>query len=103
LCTVRRMCKVLQVHHRRFYAWQQAPMSERGKDDQRVLGLIKQSWLESGAVYGYRKVTSDLRDLGEAYCKHRVARLMRNEGLRSNAGYDRRPGGRVGDVPPAFE
>ena len=93
---VRRICKVLQVHPSGFYAWQQAPMSERAKDDQRVLGLIKQSWLESGAVYGYRKVTSDLRDLGEACGKHRVARLMRNEGLRSKTGYGRRPGGRAG-------
>jgi len=96
LWPVRRICKVLQVHPSGFYAWQQAPMSERAKDDQRVLGLIKQSWLESGAVYGYRKVTSDLRDLGEACGKHRVARLMRNEGLRSKTGYGRRPGGRAG-------
>jgi putative transposase len=55
LWPVRRMCKVLQVHPSGFYAWQQAPMSERG----RVLGLIKQSSLECGAVYGYRKVKKD--------------------------------------------
>jgi hypothetical protein len=34
-------------------------------EDQRLLGVIKQSWLESGCVYGYRKVHHDLRDLGE--------------------------------------
>lgn len=100
---VRRMCKVLQVHPSGFYAWQQAPMSERTKDDQRIAGMIKQSWLESGTVYGYRKITCDLRDLGEACGKHRVARLMRSEGLRSKTGYGRRPGGRAGkpsDVSP---
>lgn len=37
-------------------------MSPRAKDDARVLGLIKQFWLESGSVYGYRKITRDLRD-----------------------------------------
>lgn len=31
-----------------------------------------QSWLESGGGYGYRKITDDLRDLGESCGKHRV-------------------------------
>lgn len=35
-------------------------------DDQRLLGLLKQAWLESGGVYGYRKLTLDMRDLGES-------------------------------------
>ncbi|MEE9705956.1 IS3 family transposase [Aeromonas veronii] len=32
----------------------------------------------------------DLRDAGEACGKHRVAKLMRREGLRSQTGYQRR-------------
>jgi putative transposase len=51
------------------------------------MGLIKRSWLESGAVYGYRKVTTDL---GERCSRHRVARLMKLAGLRAQAGYGRR-------------
>jgi putative transposase len=97
------MCKVLQVHPSGYYAWQASPLSDRERDDQRVLGLIKQSWLESGTVYGYRKITMDLRELGESCGKHRVARLMRVDGLRSRTGYGRRPGGRAGkpsDVSP---
>lgn len=71
-------------------------MSPRAKDDARILGLINQYWLESGSVYGYRKITRDLRDLGESCGKHRTARLMRTEGLRSQVGYRRRPGVRGG-------
>lgn len=71
-------------------------MSARAKDDTRVLGLIKQSWLESGGVYGCRKIARDLRDLGESCGKHRTARLMRQEGLRAQMGYRRRPGMRGG-------
>ena len=56
------------------------------------MGLIKHSWLESGGVYGYRKIHDDLREIGEACGRHRVARLMRIEGLRSQTGYRRRPG-----------
>jgi transposase InsO family protein len=46
-----------------------------------VGGLIKQSWLVSGGVYGYRKITYDLRDLVERCGKHRVYRLMNWDGL----------------------
>ena len=98
------MCKVFQVHPSGFYAWQRHPQSERAKDDQRVLGgIIKQSWLESGTVYGYRKVTQDLHDLGESCGKHRVARLTRMERLKSRTGYGRRPGagaGKPSEVSP---
>jgi Transposase and inactivated derivatives len=97
------MCRVLGVQQSGFYAWQRRPHSERHREDQRLLGLIKQAWLESGAVYGYRKVTEDLRDLGEACGKHRVARLMKGEGLRAQVGYGRKPrprGGRTAAVAP---
>ena len=95
---MRRLCKVLLVHPSGFYAWQHKPESERALDDRRLLGHIKQSWLESGSVYGYRKVRDEMRDLGEKCGKHRVYRLMRNEKLRSQTGYRRRPGSRSGAI-----
>ena len=41
-------------------------MSLRVWEDERLPGMAKQSWLQSGTVYGYRKVTVDLREQGEA-------------------------------------
>lgn len=96
---VRTLCRVMQVHRSGYYAWRQQPRSARAQEDQRLEVLIKQSWLESGAVYGYRKVTADLRDLGEVCGKHRVYRLMRSEGLSAQRGYRRRP--RHGGGTPA--
>lgn len=95
------MCRMLSVHRSGYYAWLKEPASDRDKDDQRLLGLIKHSWLESGSVYGHRKVTTDLRELGETCSRHRVARLMKSEGLRAMVGYGRRPrplSGPVGSV-----
>ncbi|OZY32219.1 IS3 family transposase [Pseudomonas lundensis] len=89
---IRRLCLTLKVHPSGYYAWLSEPKSARAKDDQRLLGLIKHSWLESGGVYGYRKIHDDLREVGESCGRHRVARLMRIEGLRSQTGYRRRPG-----------
>ena len=93
---VRTLCRVLKVHPSGYYAWKKHPVSEKTRDDQRLLGLLKQAWLESGCVYGYRKLTLDMRDLGERCGKHRVARLLRSAGIRSQTGYRRRSGGRGG-------
>jgi len=95
------MFRMLSVHRSGYYAWLKEPASDRDRDDQRLLGLIKHSWLESGSVYGHRKVTTDLRELGETCSRHRVARLMKSEGLRAMVGYGRRPrplSGPVGSV-----
>ena len=48
--------------------------------------------MDSGRVYGYRKVHHDLCDLGESCSRYRVARLMRSRGWRAQVGYRRRPG-----------
>ena len=82
---------MMVVHPSGYYAWRSQRRSARAVEDQRLLGRIKQSWLESGGVYGYRKVHDDMRELGERCGHNRVARLMRVEGLRSQRGYGRRP------------
>ena len=89
--SVLRMCRVLQLHPSGYYAWKARPQSQRALDDQRLLGLLRHAWLESGCVYGYRKLTLDMRDLGEACSRHRVARLLRCEGLKAQRGYGRHP------------
>jgi len=71
------------------------PRSARAIVNDRITGLIKQFWLESGGIYGYRKIHSDLREIGEKCSKNRVHRLMREAGLRAQVGY-RRPRTRSG-------
>jgi putative transposase len=50
-------------------------------------------------VYGYRKVSDDLRELGEQCGINRVHRLMRSAVIRSQTGYARRKYKR-GGAPP---
>lgn len=47
---------------------------------------------------GYRKTACDLRGMGESCGKHRTARLLRQEGLRAQVGYRRRPSMRGGKL-----
>lgn len=84
------MCRVLPIHRNGFYAWLKHPMSRRDKEDQRLSGLVKQSWLESGCVYGSPRIHTDLRELGETCSKHPVARLMKQAHLKTQIGYKRR-------------
>ena len=89
---VRTMCRVLDVHPSGFYAWLKNPLSQRAREDRRQTGLVKQSWLESGCVYGYRKVHDDLRDLGETCGQNRVYRLLRLADIKAQVGYGKRRG-----------
>ena len=100
--SVQRMCLPLDVHPSGYYAWRHCPQSTRAKEDKKLTGQIKQSWLESGAVYGYRKVHRDLRDMGQTCGVNRVHRLMRAEGLKSQSGYrkPRHRGGKPSTVAP---
>jgi putative transposase len=89
---VRAMCRVLRVHFSGFYAWLKEPLSHRAQQDARQTELIRQAWVESGKVYGYRKLTDDLRDQGERVSENRVARLASLAGIAAQIGYSRRPG-----------
>ncbi|WP_440136145.1 IS3 family transposase, partial [Escherichia coli] len=51
--------------------------------DLRLTGQIKQFWLESGCVYGYRKIHLDLRDSGQQCGVNRVWRLMKRVGIKA--------------------
>lgn len=61
-------------------------MKKSRSTETQIVSILTQVWLESGTVYGYSKVIDDLRDVSEACSKHRVARLMKKEGLQAQMG-----------------
>lgn len=80
---------MMSVHRSGYYAWLKQPQSPRQADDARVVGLIKQAWLASGCIYGYRKIYDELLSWGETSCRNRIARLMKQEKLKAQVGYKR--------------
>ncbi|EJH8726412.1 IS3 family transposase [Cronobacter sakazakii] len=94
---VRLLCRVLDVHPSGFYAWLQQPHSQRHQADLRLTGQIKKFWLESGCVYGFRKIHLDLRDSGQQCGVNRVWRLMKRVGIKAQVGY-RSPRARKGEA-----
>jgi putative transposase len=81
------MCRVLEVSRSGFYEWLRKPLSDRAREDQRLLRLIRASYAASHGVYGAPRIFLDLREAGETCSKHRVARLMRAHHIQANYGY----------------
>lgn len=97
-----KLCRVLNVARAGFYAWLHNPVSERDKDNQRLLALIRDSYALSGGVYGYRRVHGDLREIGKSCGKNRVGRIMQLSRIKAVRGYKapRRIAGRPSVVAP---
>lgn len=85
--SVATMCRVLEVSRSGYYEWLCNPLSDRERENQRLLRLIRASYAASGGVYGAPRIFLDLREAGETCSKHRVARLMRSHRIRANYGY----------------
>jgi putative transposase len=77
------MCGVLDVSRSGFYAWRGRPESERQRRDRSLSVQVRAFHEESRRSYGSPRVHLDLRDAGERVSRKRVARLMRQQGLKA--------------------
>ena len=80
---LRLMCRVLEVSRSGFYAWRDRPKSLRERSNDRLKIEIRAVHAESERRYGAIKVQKELNGLGVECGHNRVARLMREVGLRS--------------------
>ncbi|WP_390890979.1 IS3 family transposase [Dactylosporangium matsuzakiense] len=81
---VKRLCQILGVARSSFYAWQAAAPARqaRADADTRLAHRIRQIQAETDGTYGAPRVTAELRERGERINRKRVARVMRQAGLR---------------------
>ncbi len=77
------LCRVLGVTRSGFYAWQQRDPSEQASDDQKLALEIAAIHKASGQTYGSPRILAELRAKGLHVSRKRVARLMRELGIRS--------------------
>lgn len=77
------LCKVLDVSESGYHAWRKRPPSKRATENARITAHIKASFKKSRETYGSPRLTSDLRDNDIKVGRHRVARLMREAGIRA--------------------
>jgi putative transposase len=80
---VKTMCQVLGVSESGYYAWRKREPSQRQVENERLTEHIAQAFQRGRQVYGSPRVQAELRAQGISCGKHRVARLMRQAGLRA--------------------
>jgi len=80
--SVDRMCKILKVSSSGYYAWKHRPPSNRQREDMVLLANIRSMFACSNQTYGSPRMHAELKDAGFNVGRHRVARLMRENGLK---------------------
>lgn len=81
---VGRMCALLDVSPSGYYAWRSRKPSRRQLDDMVFLAHIRAHFAASRRTYGSPRMHVELSEEGLAIGRHRVARLMSENGLRAN-------------------
>ena len=76
------MCRVLGVSASGYYAWQRRAASARTVEDAELLEQIRGFHRASRGTYGTPRIHRDLRAAGVRVGRKRVARLLKQAGLR---------------------
>jgi putative transposase len=76
------LCRMLGVSRSGYYAWRERPPSRRSREDGILAEKIREVHERSRRTYGYPRIHAELCALGVRCGRRRVARLMREAGLR---------------------
>lgn len=79
------MCRVLKVSRSGYYAWRHRAPCRREAEDRRHAQSIRTVYRASRGIYGSPRVYRALQQANAPCGRHRVARLMREQGLRGRA------------------
>lgn len=88
--SVRLLCRAVGVSRSSYYAWRKGIPSARAQADQALTEQIRVIHQTSRQTYGSPRVHAELRARGRLVGRRRVARLMRQAGLRGLHGQRRR-------------
>lgn len=89
--SVQRMCQLLGVTRSGYYAWQPEKEGPRALENQVLVEQIRVEYKISRQTYGSPRIWARLQDQGMSCGRHRVARLMRREGIRPPKRHRRYP------------
>jgi len=80
--SVATMCRVLGVSRSGYYAWLSRAPAPRALEDDRLKDRIRTIHRESRGTYGVPRIHAELAEADERVSRKRIARLMRDLGLR---------------------
>jgi putative transposase len=77
------LCGVFRVSRSGYYRWCRGPESRRAGEDRKLRVEVRAVFRRSHGRYGSPRVYRELRQQGVPCGQHRVARLMKEEGLQA--------------------
>jgi transposase InsO family protein len=77
------VCEVLEVSRGGYYAWRKRPVSARKSRRAELVEQVRTVHAQSRGTYGSPRVHAELVASGVSVCENTVARVMREEGVRS--------------------
>ena len=80
---VKSMCRVLGASRSGYYAWRTRRPSARQQDNDQLLEHIWDAHKASRSLYGSPRITAELNEQGMRCSKNRIARIMREHGIRA--------------------
>lgn len=83
--SVEGMASALEVSKSGYYAWNKRPERQRTKENRELLDKITVIHDVSRKTYGSPRITDELKDQGIITSKNRVARIMKQNGIRAKA------------------
>jgi putative transposase len=77
------MCEVLEVSRSGYYAWRDRPASSQAQRQEQLVKWIQAAHADSRQIYGSPRIHAQLRAQGVACSENTVAKLMKEQGIRS--------------------
>ena len=77
------VCDALDVSRAAYYAWRSSELSTHAARDAELAPLVRTIFWRHRRRYGARRIASELADLGQPCSPRRVAKLLKNQGLRA--------------------
>jgi putative transposase len=82
---VRQMCHVLGVSASAYYEWQREQESPHARQDAELSSLVRSLFADFRGRYGAPRIQRELAKKGHRVSRKRVARLMRENGIRAKS------------------
>lgn len=79
---VKKMARALNLSRSRYYSWLTSQPTEHQKRDQELGVIIERIHRDNRGVYGSVRIHRDMKDEGIRCSRKRIARIMREKGLR---------------------
>ncbi|MGZ5077677.1 MAG: IS3 family transposase [Methylobacter sp.] len=79
------MCRLLSVLHSGYYSWKNRPLSGRDQANQKLVTEIKRIFDDENGRPGSPRISRRLQEEDKSVSRHRVAKLMKDNGLRAKA------------------